>query len=268
MSETMLPATTDARKITGDVHDIQTNPTIPASRQTVQIKEPAGNLGAPERRLLRHLHAVAYEEIKRGITSHSVEISSLLLTSHKGYDQIKKAVANLQTTRVETDDGDGVWTSVQVLGAVTIRGGMLHFEFPAKMRAYMQSPALYHRISLRIIYHLRSRFSIILYEILAGHYRKKNPTWEVSLEDLHQYLGTQDKKTLQKFAEMKRTVLDKACEEISKRANFEVGYVAIKTGRRVTGVSFAMGKKDPDQLDVTRELLDQEMPLLSGIDPE
>lgn len=249
---------TKLRPTFGNPRDVRTNPNFPAARRIVEIKEPAGEWGLAETRLARHLHGIAYNELLAGKEKHRVHLTDLMFTKHNGREQIKRAVKRLQTTLIEVQDEQKEWGSVQFLGEAYISDGWLYFEFPDTVRDIIKNPDLYNRISLRVIYLMGSRFSVLLYQYLCGYYKMTNPFIRFPMDDLHDYLGTRDKTSIHRPAIFKRTVLEKAKEEINKFAEFTVDYALVKKGRSIMAVDFHLKPKDADALTETTKLIAQQ----------
>lgn len=249
--------------ILGDVSDLSTNPRVPAPRQTVEIKEPGGEFTRSDRLVYRHLASIAQHDLATdGIGEHKTRVRDLNVGSHHGTERIKASIETLQKTLVQTMNEKGEWHSVQLLGEAKIKDGWLYFEFPKTIQKYLQKPEIYNRISLRVLYHMKSKYAIILYEILSGYHRLKNPFWRVSMDELHEFLGTTNNKSYRRPAELKRSVLQPAMEEINLRAEFLAQYRMVKRGRSFTHVEFSLSTKSRDQMDIVKSLLEQEMPLL------
>jgi|TARA_R110000751_G_scaffold220893_1_gene323494 hypothetical protein len=249
--------------ILGDITDLRTNPRIPAPRQTVEIKEPNGEFTRSDRLAYRHLASIAQHDLANdGIGEHKTRLQDLNVGSHVGTERIKASIETLQKTLVQTMNDKGEWHSVQLLGEARIKDGWLYFQFPKTIRDYLQKPEIYNRISLRVLYHMKSKYAIILYEILAGYHRMQNPFWRVTLDELHEFLGTKSNKSYRRPAELKRSVLQPAMEEINLRAEFLAQYRMIKRGRSFTHIEFTLSTKSRDQMDVVKALLEEEMPLL------
>jgi hypothetical protein len=256
--------------VTGDPGDLGTSPTLPKSREVIQIKEPTGALTLHDRRLFNHLIAFALksstpDEMDR---EHAVPLSAVRDAAdltHESSDDTKASVERLQRTLVQWNDGSG-WNSVQLLGHVRIKGGVLHWRFDPALKPYLSGRAPYARLSLQVIYHLSSKYAITLYENLMLFAKREHPVWEVSLTDFRAFLGVA-KDAYPEFAQLKRRVIDPALAEIGKFSPLVVSWDVQRQKRLVKALVFRVGLKTSDeQVDAELAQID-DMPLLQPKGP-
>lgn len=131
--------------------------------------------------------------------------------------------------------------------------GELEILFSNEILPYITSfKENFTRYGLVNIINLNSRYSIILYKILIEKFniycnyqsedeetlqfleRYKNP--KISVKELRMLTDTFNK--YQRFSSFKKSVLDKAVNEISEKTNILVKYKVKYTGRRVTDIQF------------------------------
>lgn len=103
-------------------------------------------------------------------------------------------------------------------------------------------------------YHLRyqvaldGRYQMLFYELVAMHYNRAQGGTQyrrIELDTLYYMLGLtekmgSDKIKFGRFTEVRRRILEPACEAISKKTNFQVSFDVYKKGRSVDGIIIAI----------------------------
>lgn len=99
----------------------------------------------------------------------------------------------------------------------------------------------YLKYRLRNVIHLTSRYSYVLYLYLENNRFRKS--WEISLEDLKKILNCAAD-TYDEYKRFNDLVLKKCYAEINEKTSLGFTYTAIRSGRRVTAVCFAIVPSD------------------------
>lgn len=149
----------------------------------------------------------------------------------KNHKYLKDALSDAQRALVqvqismtgEHDVERDYWTSVALLGPVTIGNGMLQFSVDKKIRAQIKNPRWSSYLSLRILAAFSSQFATEIYEKLLEFLEEGASPW-IRVEDFGQWVNT--KKKLE-FKYIRRDLIDPALEQINRisdiRVTLEVG---------------------------------------------
>ena len=114
---------------------------------------------------------------------------------------------------------------------------------------------LYAKINLAIIKGLKSKYSIILYEICKDYQNAEIP--EMTIEQFKRLFGIENQKTYQLFFfKIRERVLDTAVKELNENPNveFTVGYKLIKQSTSYTSIKFFIKYKSVSKpIEETRD---------------
>ena len=111
---------------------------------------------------------------------------------------------------------------------------------------------LYANIDLMIIKGLKSKYSIVLYELCKDYEKAEVPV--MTIKQLRTILDIQDKKSYQRFDNIKNKVLDPAIKELNTNPDvpFTISYTLIKEWRRYTHIKFHISPKKALPEDTTK----------------
>ena len=127
---------------------------------------------------------------------------------------------------------------------------------------------LYAKINLAIIKGLKSKYSIILYEICKDYQNAEIP--EMTIEQFKRLFGIENQKTYQLFFfKIRERVLDTAVKELNENPNveFTVGYKLIKQSTSYTSIKFFIKYKSVSKpIEETRD--NQHLKILINALPE
>lgn len=238
--------------------------TLAKAKEIVEIREPTGALTLLDRRLFNQLLAHAHRSILTE-TSHHIRLAELRETQDSGHesnDRLKESVERLQRTLVQYNNPVAQdWQSVQLLGAARIFRGVLTYSFPEQIRPFLANPAIYARISMRVIMMLSSKYGVSLYEHLMLYAKRRHPVWEVRVEDLRAFLGVPADKYKQ-FSHLRQRVIEPAVEDVNKHSMISASVSYRKTGKTFTHIIFNVKMKS--KVEIARQELanGQDTPLL------
>jgi len=196
---------------------------------------------------------------------HRVPYSVLNETFHLSRDELADAIAELHSTVVSVQlvsrQGRAYVKSGPILSDVerepdSLDNAEIRFEFSPTLRRVMADSSHWAAISRRAVLTFESRYSLRLYLWLSLRANLRKTAEDVSLDDLRDLLGVPEK-TLTRWQDMRRFVLDRAIAEINHLAGFHAQYMPLKQGRRVSGVRIAWGLKDRAQLVNAAKELDR-----------
>ena len=137
------------------------------------------------------------------------------------------------------------WIAVMLAEAHFIEGGakVRILVPPAGVHA-MRSPGNFVKIETTAAHRLPPH-ARRLYALLADRKRQREPYAQWSVDALRGLLGVDDKRSYDRWSDLRTRVLDPAIEAINDFGTVRVTMTPIKTGRSITAVRFSWTWKDP-----------------------
>ncbi len=102
--------------------------------------------------------------------------------------------------------------------------GVLRFAFPQLLIPILKEPRRFARLRVHFMLGLSGKYAVTLYELLESVVNKNDPTIEVPIDSLRQWLKVPERK-LKRYYDFKRYVLDPAVKQINddpERSGFTV----------------------------------------------
>jgi len=118
----------------------------------------------------------------------------------------------------------------------------ISFEFPEVIRRSIIDPnGIYANINLVVVAGLKSRYAIILYELIKDYEKVEIP--EMTIEEFKKVFGIENK--YKRFADIRKYVLNPAVKELNSSGDldFTVDYHLKKIGNRYTHIKFYVKPK-------------------------
>ncbi len=116
--------------------------------------------------------------------------------------------------------------------------GKIHIELPSIIRRALYSSNYYTTLDLQLIKTLRSKYSVILYELIKKYEGVQIPTYDItSFSKIFQTNYT-------RFGDIKRKILDIAISELEEKTEYKIGYETSKIGKRIAYVKLRCRKVD------------------------
>lgn len=125
--------------------------------------------------------------------------------------------------------------------------GYFYYTFPPDLLAVIQQSKAWATIKSHIMYALRSKYSIRLYEMVERRIGLMKQYEDFSVDEFRAMLGVPEGK-LDRFADFNKHCLKPALAEVNQLTDFNVEVMAIKKGRTVEKLRLAWFKKSPAQL--------------------
>jgi len=166
---------------------------------------------------------------------------------------LRECLERLTGVKIGGKYRDNPWGAVLVSEWHIVQGGALcrvHIP-PAGVQA-LRLPETFAKIEMEAAYRLEGP-ARRLYAALADKKRMDQPQWTYSLEELRQLFGVEDKKSYERWAELKRSVLTPALEQINDYGIVNVKMTPQKRGRSVVKVRFDWRWKTIDEARETDE---------------
>ncbi len=125
--------------------------------------------------------------------------------------------------------------------------GYFYYTFPPDLLAVIQQSKAWATIKSHIMYALRSKYSIRLYEMVERRIGLMKQYEDFSVDEFRAMLGVPEGK-LDRFADFNKHCLKPALAEVNQLTDFTVEVMAVKKGRTVEKLRLAWFKKSPAQL--------------------
>lgn len=156
--------------------------------------------------------------------------------------QVKESVKGLMHTFVELNTlgqtCEWEWRAATLLADATIqRNGILEFTFSLAVLESIHSPSSFALLNPDIVKSLRSKYAIAFYEVGRAYLNRDWPA--ISIEDFRHFMCFKQN-TYSNFADLRKRVIDPAIKEINSKTDLQIGYEAICTGKKVSGLKISV----------------------------
>ncbi len=239
-------------KVSGEPLDPTNMGRIIKPRELVDIIEITP-LSRNETILYNQLLANAWNNI-RTVSVHKV-LKASLRGSHESNDRLYEAFDKLMGAwaKIKARDkqtGAMATFRVHLLGTNKEEerdDGYFYYTFPADLLAVIMQSKAWATIKSHIMYALRSKYSIRLYEMVERRIGMMKQYESFTIDEFRAQLGVQEGK-LERFADFNKYCLKPALEEVNQLTDFVVEIAAIKKGRAVEKLHMTWFKKSPAEL--------------------
>lgn len=234
--------------VTGNPLDLASDPTVPKALGAIQASEQGGELTATDRKLFNWLLAVAYPTLRETVEFRVLTADvRAYLGNHESNDRVMASVERLANVRLRLDyfaddDEERRYTGPLIVGDTPKHDGVIYFQIPERLKPMLTEPAMYARLRLAVMGQFRSKYAVVLYELLELYANRQQPIWSVAIEDLRALVGVGDK--MPNFKDFRSRVLDPALSEINDKADIAATVEEVRDGRRVAKLVFRVDKKD------------------------
>jgi hypothetical protein len=174
------------------------------------------------------------------------ELQQAHQTKARMQDVLDELATTLLRVRVTGDDGPEVLTGAIIDGHKITDAddatARVRWKFSDAMREVMRRSDYYAELRAQVIGALDSRYSVTLYELGCGHYRRRRPVWSGTVAEFRAVLGVPD--TYRDWTDVRRRALDAAKEEVNFLAPFTLTWHEHRQGRAVVRVDLRFHPKD------------------------
>lgn len=226
------------------------------------------------------------------------ELSTILGYKKARFDTIKNIIAKMNAICFwrDAEDEDQNDELIALLNPDAVEAnrkrGFVRIQFSNKIFPYImelnkqkaEDGIFYTSYELQYVILMNHTYSMRLYELLLS-YSRNNRTWKFEVgtgtkNDLFRRIASVDKKTgepiipkgwIANFNTFERDVLRVAKEDINKYTDLMIDYETSKydfqknKNRKVSSVTFVMMKKTKNELEETRDMIDQKYKEMQGI---
>ena len=239
-------------KVTGHPLDPTNMGRIIKPRELVDIIELTP-LNRNETILYNQLLAHSWNDIKTKPV-HKV-LKAALRGSHESNDRLHDAFDRLMSAwaKIRARDpatGEMATFRVHLLGTNKEEDkddGYFYYTFPPDLLAVISQSRAWATIKSHIMYALRSKYSIRLYEMVERRINMMKQHEVLSIDEFRALLGVPDGK-LERFADFNKHCLKPALDEVNHLTDFIVEVLAIKNGRSVHSLQLTWFKKSPAEM--------------------
>jgi plasmid replication initiation protein len=239
-------------KVTGQPLDPTHIGRIIKPRELVDVIELTP-LNRSETILYNQLLAHAWNNIRTNPV-HKV-LKASLRGSHESNDRLHEAFDKLMGAWVKVrarDPQTGAMATfrVHLLGTNKEEekdDGYFYYTFPPDLLAVISQSKAWATIKSHIMYALRSKYSIRLYEMIERRIGLVKQHEEFTIDEFRGLLGVPNGK-LDRFADFNKYCLKPAIEEVNHLSDFTVSVAAIKNGRAVQKLHVHWFRKSAEEL--------------------
>ena len=195
--------------------------------------------------------------------THKITLASLNETFHVNVPELIQLINELHTTTLNlklTDSQGRRYTKTGPIISDVEREdeatdqAEVRFQFSPAMRKAIANSNHWAVISKRAVLAFESRYALRLYTVLSLRAGLRKTSEDFTLEDLRNLLGVPHGKLL-KWQDLNAWAIEGAIAEVNQLAGFHAGYVPIKRGRKIVGVSLTWGMKDhQSRVEAMKEL--------------
>lgn len=125
--------------------------------------------------------------------------------------------------------------------------GHFYYTFPPDLLAVISQSKAWATIKSHIMYALRSKYSIRLYEMIERRIGLNKQHEEFTIDEFRALLGVPDGK-LERYADFNKHCLKPALDEVNHITDFIVDVMAVKKGRAVEKLVLSWFRKSPAEM--------------------
>lgn len=183
-----------------------------------------------------------------------------LTTGGKYYENTKAVLQSLRDMSVWITLEDGTETTVSWIKKPYInRGkGTIRIELDEDMIPYLfdiqKNFTVYELVNVLM---MKSQYSIRLYELLKSY--KNLVVKKIELDELYRMLMIDKNPYYKKYTNFRRTILEKAVEEINEFTDLNVTYSPIKIGRSIKIIEFYIHSKKRAELVTLNRMINEKL---------
>ncbi len=182
-------------------------------------------------------------------------LKASLRGSHGSNDRLEEAFETLMSARAkirvrDPDTGDMATIRISLLGTNRVedrKDGYFYYTFPPDLLVVFGQSNAWATLKSHIMYALRSKYSIRLYEMIERRISLIKQTEEFTPDEMRSMLGVPSGK-LERFADFNKYCLKPAFAEVNQLCDFTVDVMPIKKGHTVEKLFLTWMKKSPEAL--------------------
>lgn len=211
--------------------------------------------------LFNYLLLRAYSDIEPNAI-HQIPIKDVL--EYARFDRVGRlheAIQRLCRGRIEIDykepNGEDRAVFAHFLSGDISRSesGILKYAFDPILVHFLIEPKVFSLVSVNRSRDLKTLASFRLYEAMSLQFHKKTPVWQVTVQELRDFLGVGDSHS--RFDNFKTKVIERAISDVNAVAQFDVlvDYIRGGQGGAVVEVEFRAVSKTHSKLLQARAVM-------------
>ncbi len=230
--------------------------------QVIKARSTGRDFNIDDRRVFNILHAMAYRDLPTR-TIHRIQMRQLSDALAQGQsltmDEIRESLDRLFHGEIEIHIND------EVDGESVIRchylstqrpehdDGWLDYAFDQILLRYLKNPKVYSMIQLATASSFGTSHALRLYELMVHKYSAFDRAYTMSLEEAYDFFEVKEGENNHRIDQFKKRVVDKAIDEVNRRAEFDVSveYERFGRGGRMVGMTFAVTPKSEGRIAAT-----------------
>lgn len=184
-------------------------------------------------------------KIKKAVLRGSHDSNDRL---NDAFDTLMAAWAKIRAHDPQTDEMATFRVHLLGTNKVEDKGdGYFYYTFPSDLLAIITQSNAWATLKSHIMYSLRSKYSIRLYEMVERRIGMHKQFEEFTIEEFRGLLGVPDGK-LPRYADFNKHCLKPALAEVNQLTDFVVSIAAIKKGRTVEKLMLHWQRKSSEEL--------------------
>jgi hypothetical protein len=232
----------------------------------------AGDVSLLQRRAWDMLLYHAFNELEASET-HTIgvgELTRMLGITTRNSVHLRETLEGLTSTIVRWNalgkDGKRDWGASSMLAFFRVREGTIEYGF-GPIRKNLHNPSMYARVRLMTTNRFTSKHALALYQLALDYAGMHQTPW-MELEQFRALMGLQAGQ-YERWRYLRRSVIDKACEQVDEIGGLSLKLHTRKTGRAVSSVKFTIVSRESDKhLPVTVSPPDATPSILGSIHRE
>lgn len=182
-------------------------------------------------------------------------LKASLRGSHGSNDRLEEAFDTLMSAMAkirvrDPDTGEMATIRISLLGTNRVedkKDGYFYYTFPPDLLVVFSQSNAWATIKSHIMYALRSKYSIRLYEMIERRIGLIKQSEEFTPDEMRSMLGVAPGK-LERFADFNAYCLKPALAEVNQLCDFTVEMMPVKKGHTVEKLFVTWMRKSPDAL--------------------
>ena len=178
---------------------------------------------------------------------------AVLRGSHESNDRLHEAFDNLMGAwaKVKFKDPSGRQkiARIHLIGENTEEeeeDGYFYYTFPPELISIIQKSENWAKLKSQIMYALRSKYSIRLYEMLEKRVGMNRQSETFTVDEFRALLGVPNGK-LPRFADFNKHCLKPALGEVNQLMDYDIEIGVVKRGRSVEKLTLMWLEKEPER---------------------
>lgn len=190
-------------------------------------------------------------------------------TNGDSYRRLETCADSLLRTvlHIRINEGDRTRRKFQWLSKCDYEdgNGAVNIKFNDELKPWLTELSKHFtQLRLQRMFRLRSGYSIRFFERIEMQRGLSQLTWTIHLSELREWLGL-EVGSYASFPAFRTYVLDAAQRELDAKSDWSFSFVAIKTGRKITGIEFTLRPSRTPKMAPSRDRWKKASPALKAL---